>query len=515
MQSTFCINCQHPLPAGAAFCSNCGARQTPAQPPANNAAPAAPPTGNNGPDQFTSLPTQAAISDAPTQLTPTPVPPSGDNTPTQLTPPPPPEGPLRADAAPAIDPYASQYQAAFPPPPSGPPAYSPYAGPGSGSNLSGPYANPQAPFAPPSPGYAAGPPPAVTPGGVAPWAQPQKGRGRRFAFGCIVAIVLVVLALGGGGVLAFNLLTAHKGGSNTGQHGSTPVTTGITPGTGSTPAATNTPNTSPAGQTLNNLNLQAIYAGVTITIMSAVQAASVPEYQPNDPSMDVLKVQARLDNSMDTHSVYVTENTNIVGPNGNPYTIATTSPANSLPLSVAAQANILGYWYFVVPNGTNLSDWKLVIGAANELQETIPLNGANYDPSIWQWVTKPITTRNTVTYYGGSLTGTVTKVSTGVWTPGYQAPQGMRFILVDLMVTNNSAVSAYVGDPEFSLLLPNGQRVNQKSSYGYFINDALGPHESKDEGYVCFLALPDKGDFQMIFFNQNNGVAAMIDLGTL
>lgn len=499
MESIICISCQQPLPAGAAFCSNCGARQSPA--PAD------------APTQLTP-PTPAAISDAPTQFTP-PAPPSGDDMPTQLAPPPPPERTLRADAAPVIDPYASQYQAAFPPPPSGPPAYGPYAAPGSSPGPSGPYANPQAPFAPPPPGYAPGPPPAVTPGGVAPWAQPQKGSGRRFALGCIVAIVLVVLVVGGGGVLAFKLLSSKGSSSNTGQHaGSTPGT-GVTPGTGSTSVATHTPNTSPGGQTLNNLNLQAIYAGVTITIMSAVQAASVPEYQPNDPSMDVLKVQARLDNSKDTHDVYVTTNTNVVGPNGNPYSIATTSPANSLPLSVAAQANVLGYWYFAVPNGTNISDWKLVIGAAAELQETIPLNGVNYDPSIWQWVTKPITTKNTVTYYGGSLTGTVTKVSTGVWTPGYQAPAGMRFILVDLMVTNNSAVSAYVGDPEFSLLLPNGQRVNQQSSYGYDINDALGAHESKDEGYACFLAPPDKGDFQMIFFNQNNGVAAMIDLGTL
>lgn len=499
MQSTFCSNCQQPLPAGAAFCSNCGARQTPApdDAPTQLSPPPAPPTDNNEPAQFTP-PAPEAISDAPTQLVP----------------PPPPEGAPRSIAAPAIDAYASQYQAAFPPPPSGPSAYGPYAEPGSAPNLSGPYANPQAPFAPPPLGYTPGPPPAVTPGGVAPWAQPQKGSGRRFAFGCIVAIVLVALVVGGGGVLAFKLLSGKSNSSSTGQHGNTPVT-GNTPATGSTSVATNTPATSPSGQTLNNINLQAIYAGVTITIMSAVQAASVPEYQPSDPSMDVLKVQARLDNSMDTHGVYVTTNTTVIGSNGNPYTIATTSPANSLPLSVAAQANILGYWYFAVPNGTNISDWKLVIGSGTELQETIPLNGVNYDPSIWQWVTKPITTNNTVTYYGGTLTGTVTKVTTGVWTPGYQAPAGTRFILVDLMVTNNSAVSAYVGDPEFSLLLPSGQRVNQSSSYGYDINDALGAHESKDEGYACFLAPPDKGDFQMIFFNQNNRVAAMIDLGTL
>ncbi len=349
----------------------------------------------------------------------------------------------------------------------------------------------------------------MTPGGVAPWAQPPKKKsGRGWLFGCIAAIVLVVLVVVGS-VFAFNQLTKKNSSSNTGQH------TGTTPGVGSTPTATNTPGVGQGAQALNNLNLQAIYAGVTITIMSAQQASTVPGYQPNDPSMDALRVQARLDNSMDTHDVYLTDYTSVVGSNGNPYSIATTSISDSLPGSIPAQANILGYWYFTVPHGTNINDWKLVIGQSTESLVTVPLNGTGYNPSVWQWVTKPLTTKNTVTYYGGALTGTITKVTTGLWTPGYQAPQGMRFILVDLVVMNNSAADVSVGDPEFSLLLPDGSRENQKTLYGYFINDDLGGHESKDEGYICFLAPPAQGDFQMIFFNQNNGVEGMIDLGTL
>src|SRR5579885_2027917 len=198
MQSTFCVNCKQPLPAGAAFCGNCGARQTPASnAPTQFAPPPASPPGINGP---------AAGSDAPTQLTPPPAP-VGDNTPTKLVPPPPPDATLPASGMPDHDPYASQYNVSLPPPPaSGPPPFSQYAGPGSGPGASGPYASPQAPFAapPPPPGYTPGPPPVVTPGGgVAPWAQPQQKSGRRFALGCIVAIVLVALVLGGGGVLAF------------------------------------------------------------------------------------------------------------------------------------------------------------------------------------------------------------------------------------------------------------------------------------------------------------------------
>lgn len=56
---------------------------------------------------------------------------------------------------------------------------------------------------PPQPGYIPGPPPVVTPGGgVQPWAQlPKKRSGAKVALGCLIALVLVVAVLGGGGFL--------------------------------------------------------------------------------------------------------------------------------------------------------------------------------------------------------------------------------------------------------------------------------------------------------------------------
>src|SRR6185437_27649 len=122
MQSTFCVNCKQPLPAGAAFCSNCGARQA----------------QENSAEQtkLTVPPAPAADSNAPTQLTPPPAPQTGDNAATMLAPPPPPEETIRASASPDHDPYASQYNVSLPPPPSGPPPYSAYAAPGSGPGAS-------------------------------------------------------------------------------------------------------------------------------------------------------------------------------------------------------------------------------------------------------------------------------------------------------------------------------------------------------------------------------------------
>jgi hypothetical protein len=180
---------------------------------------------------------------------------------------------------------------------------------------------------------------------------------------------------------------------------------------------------------------------------------------------------------------------------------------------VNAQANVSGYLYFVVPASSQIGDWQIVLGAEKEVLEKIPLNGTGYDASVWNEPTTPV--GKTVTYYDGALVATVVSVATGVWTPGYQAPTGMRFILVDLKVTNNSASSVYIGDPEFVLLLPNGDRQAQDTQHGYIINEALGGNESKDVGIACFLAPPDKGDFQIIFFNQDNGIAGQVDLGTL
>jgi hypothetical protein len=256
---------------------------------------------------------------------------------------------------------------------------------------------------------------------------------------------------------------------------------------------------------------------MTITILSALQTNSdLPNYRNENPAQDnLIKIQVNLDNSMTTRSTGLPFVRNVVSPVGQTFDagIAHGTPQDEIPDFVPAQGKLSGGLYFEVTKGTRIGDWKLVLGDTNEARETIPLTG-NYDSSVWNETLAPI--GKSVTYYGGALVGTVVKVTTGVWTPaGYQAPQGMRFILVDLMVTNNSAAGAYIGDPEFTLLLPNGERHNQDTQHGYFINDDLGGHESKDEGFACFLVPPAKGDFQMIFFNQDNGVAGQIDLGTL
>src|SRR5262249_35140465 len=153
---------------------------------------------------------------------------------------------------------ASQYT----PSPAAPAPY-PYGG-ASGPNGAYPVVpGPQGPMMPPPPAYAPGPPPVATPGGgLAPCAQPPQKRSRaKVALGCLTALVLVVAVLGGGGYLLIKALSSKSG--NTSHQGSGSSATSTT-GSGSTPGTT-----SAGTQTLDSINRQGIYAGVTFTVVSA------------------------------------------------------------------------------------------------------------------------------------------------------------------------------------------------------------------------------------------------------
>ncbi|HJT58838.1 MAG TPA: zinc ribbon domain-containing protein, partial [Ktedonobacteraceae bacterium] len=300
MQSTFCSQCNQPLPAGTAFCVNCGARQQPA-----------------------SLHT-------PSNPTPPPVPlaetvwagasPSGaEYAPTQFSPPPPPAASLRSNPA-AQEAYGSQHT---PPPP-----------------------------APPLPVYTPGPPPVVTPGGgVAPWAQaPKKRSGAKVALGCLVALILVAAVLGGGGFLLVKGLTSRGGATTHNGAG-----TGTTPAAGNTPGSGSTPGGSQAViQTLNAINRQAIYAGVNITILSAQEGASLPGYQESDSTKNALEVQEKVSNQT-TVSVYpiITALTSD----------GTTYELSGHFISWGPNFVESGSWFFDVPKTSKIGDFQIQFGS--------------------------------------------------------------------------------------------------------------------------------------------------------
>jgi hypothetical protein len=478
MQSMICSTCGQSLPAGAVFCGNCGAAQKPAGQP---------------------LPESAATIRAG-------APPSGaEYAPTQLQPPPAPGAPAQGNPS-GPDAYASQYT---PAPAASAPSYQ-YAGP-SGPNTM--YASgPQGQMAPPPPMYAPGPPPVAAPGGgVQPWAQPPKKRsGAKVALGCLVALVLVVALLGGGGFLLVKALSS-KGGNTTHQGSGTPGA-GATAGAGSTPGSGSTPGGggSSGTQTLDNINRQAIYVGVNLTILSAQEGAKLPDRPESDPKLNALEVQIKADNQTD-YGVYPT--VQVFDAAGNNYPLATSAPA-TLGLNWAANTMASGGLLFDVPSTSKLGEFRIQFGNNKELPVPIPLTGA-YDPSQWQPVTHQI--GQTIVYENGGIKYTVTQIVVSTWTAGYQAPKGMRDLEMYLHVTNNTAIGIDAGEgtpPVYLLVFPNGDRFQHTDLSAEFINVVVGGGESKDVGYDTFVipATPTPG-LQMVFLFADGSVAGKVDLG--
>ena len=109
----------------------------------------------------------------------------------------------------------------------------------------------------------------------------------------------------------------------------------------------------------------------------------------------------------------------------------------------------------------------------------------------------------------------VTKVVSGPWIAGYQAPKGMRFLQVDVVVNDTSNESAYVGGAQFMVQAPDGQLVSQDTTTTLPVNDSLNPGETKDEGFLTFVLPAAQGDVRFQVFNSDGTLAGQVDLGTI
>ncbi|HEY7122552.1 MAG TPA: zinc-ribbon domain-containing protein [Ktedonobacterales bacterium] len=480
MQSGFCSNCGEPLAPNAAFCPNCGAKV---------AAPA--------PNQV---------------VTPLPLPPTaGLNATVRASAPPagdfPPAfgGDPTVQAPPPVgDAYAAQYA---PPPPS---SFSQYGSTPPASGL-------QNQFAPPSV-YAPGPPPPATPGGVAPWAQPQKSRGRRNILLVLVIAVVLIAACGGG---AYALLHAKSKGSTAGS--GTPGTN-KTPGTSttSTPAATSTAAKSGTSQKLDNINRIGVYGGVMITILSATQSKSVPDdFQNFNPDQDdILKIIANIDFEGFSYSGFFATH-RITGTDGRLIDrgLGHGNPKDEVPDTFRDPVQLTNdVFYFEVPNTVKITDWTLVVGDPSEERLEIPLSG-NYDPTAYQEIPHTMGLNQPIKYDNGNITGVITKIVTVLWNPcGCQAPKGMRFLRVYFHVTNNTALPVNVGDgipPQYVLIYPNGDRSQADTRHNAAIAVTVNGGESKDVGFDSWVIPQTPAPYQMVFLNPDGSTAGMVDFGTL
>jgi hypothetical protein len=352
------------------------------------------------------------------------------------------------------------------------------------------YSSQPAAPAPTWPGQSALPPTEVLRPPLLPESSPPPRKRRGLL---IVSLLLILLLLGGGGYLAFTLAhqnAANQNGGNTGTAGS-------------------------GGLSLPSINRQAIYAGSNVTIQSAVKAHSFAEFQKLDANDDVVKVRAAVEDQTRVQLALLGA-VHLLGPDGSRVEPSVTNASNVLPTYLNAGISAVGYWYFEVShNQSGVGAYTIILGAGQEVQERIPFAGS-YDPSVWQWVTKP--SGKSVTYHtqgGGAVIGTVLKVTTGIWTPGYQAPQGTRFILTDMLAANQTPVPVLITGDALKLQAPGGIPISPSTAYGYFINDSLPGGANKDEGYASFVVPPARGDFLLFFYNPDGSLAGQVDLGTL
>jgi hypothetical protein len=329
----------------------------------------------------------------------------------------------------------------------------------------------------------------------------------------VLTILLIILLLGGAlGAGAYFLLhtssTANKGSASS------------TPGTSSTPGAGSTPGSSGNTQTLNNINRQAVYAGVMVTVVSAFEAQQVPDFQNFQPDQDaILKIVVNVDEEFTRHGGFLFTG-RVMGTDGKLIVrgLGHGLPKDILPEIMGEPVKITGAFYFEVPKAVKITDWTLVIGEPSEELVNIPLAG-NYDPTLYQEIPHTQGLNQPIKYDKGNITGVITKIITVTWNPcGCEAPKGMRFLRVYFHVTNNTAAPVFVGDgnyPQYLLIFPNGDRKQADTQYNAPINVTVQGQESKDVGFDSWVIPADPAPYTMVFLNPDGSKAGQIDFGTV
>ena len=179
-------------------------------------------------------------------------------------------------------------------------------------------------------------------------------RGRRVSSGWLVMAGLVVVLLGSGAALALNLskntATSASPASGSGSNGS---------GSGSAPVS------GPDGkQTLPAINRAAYYAGVKVTLLSAIEAQHLPGFQPVNANDNGLELQARLENGT-PRTVEIGDATYLVDASGKVTPPTPTSAQGALPPVVNPGASMTGVVYFEVAPGSPIDAFALLLQAGS------------------------------------------------------------------------------------------------------------------------------------------------------
>lgn len=307
---------------------------------------------------------------------------------------------------------------------------------------------------------------------------PKRSRG-----GLVAIVLLLVIALGSGGVY-FAFFRPH-GASNSNQNsnststqgatGKTPVSNNGTPGSGNTPGSTVGTTTS-SGPTTEQVNLQFTYASIEMTITTVQEAPSFPD--DNSATSNTVRINMNENNPTTSGGGFLySDVAHLLLPDG---TTAGYENAQNFEGPGASTSRTNWIDFSVPSSNLDLSKLVLRMGTAAENQMDIPLMpGA--DLSKYQ----PKTVNPNTTFQYAGLNWTITKVTESLSAADKQAATGQVYIVVTLSAVNStgSDFNAYPGD---YLRLKSGGTTSSPTNFTFPLTVAS---QSNQSGTVTF-AMP-------------------------
>ncbi len=190
--------------------------------------------------------------------------------------------------------------------------------------------------------------------------------------------------------------------------------------------------------TTTSINSTLNYAGVNITVINAQQSQSFLN-DPDSASNGMVRLRLLAQNSA-TVPVALPYNTivHLRLPGGT--TVAPTYVNASVKL--AAGATHVSTVDFAVPSNVKIRQLTLILGASNEAQVSMLLNGQSNSA---QYAPKTVKPNEQMLYLG--LNWLLSSATSQLSLNGQQATKGMRYVIVMLSVDNTLSQTAIPGSP--------------------------------------------------------------------
>ncbi len=190
--------------------------------------------------------------------------------------------------------------------------------------------------------------------------------------------------------------------------------------------------------TTTSINSTLNYAGVDITVINAQQSQSFLN-DPDSASNGMVRLRLRAQNNV---AVPVALQYNTIAHLQLPGKITVAPTYVDANVKLVAGATHISTIDFAVPSNVKISQLTLILGASNEAQVSMLLNGQT---NIGQYAPKTVKPNEQMQYLG--LNWLFSSATSQLSLNGQQASKGMRYVVVTLSVDNTLSQTAIPGSP--------------------------------------------------------------------